>query len=208
MAAAPALALVPATPRLDELEFYERDHRYIVRGRQLPSVTQIMREVGLGFTGFAPQEALDRGTYCHDASVYIDTGDFWWTDPELPEQWRGYLLGYQELVRITRSTPIAAEWGFWHPLYGFAGRLDRVIIRDGRYGLVEIKTGSTRHVWIQGGGYRIGWDYWRPDAPLSFAECWKLNATGPADRFAIDLDLGAAEFSAALTVFRRRGEPR
>lgn len=192
--------------RIEELEFEAVPHRYLVRGREIPSVTHVMRELGLGFVGFAPQEALDRGNYVHEASVLIDEDALDWD--AVPEKWRGYCESYRRTLLETRSRPFRAEWRFFHPSFGYAGTLDRVVLRDARFGLIEIKSGSTRHVHIQGGGYFEGWRYWNPTRELSFGECWRVQEDGsPAHLIPFDLGEGWADFAAALRVYRRKGDP-
>jgi hypothetical protein len=189
-------------PSLAELEFYAEGHRYIVRGRELPSVTTLMRRFGLGFQGFAPQEALDRGNYVHAASVLIDEDDL--DETSVPPKWGGYLEGYRRAVSSTQTKMIVAEWRFWHPLYAYCGTLDRIGFRGGRRGIISLKTGDKTDANVQEGAYEQGWIYWHPDKPLEWAECWKLNDNGSCDREPLDLKDGWRIFSACLVIEEQR----
>lgn len=197
---------------LDDVELIEPEHRYVHRpsGREVAGTTDTLRECGLGFAGFAPQSALDRGNVVHEATVLVDEDDLDWSS--VPEEWHGYVRAWERYKRVTEFRPTHAEWRFWHPRFWFAGTADRFGFKKGRRGGVEIKTGSYRHVWAQCGAYDRGWSFWHPDKPLEWWECVVLNEDGTyrALELARDLpsvDEGFQDFAACLRVLARRNDP-
>lgn len=194
-------------PSLADLQFTEVPHEYRHRptDRVIPGVTNTMRDAGLGFQGFAPQSALDRGNYTHEASVLIDENALDWS--QVPEEWEGYCRAYERAVRERDFTPTNAEWRFWHPQFFYAGTLDRVGFKKGRRGGVELKTGSHRHVATQSGAYDRGWAFWNPTKLLEWWECWVLHGDGTYTPIELDVAEGFMDFAAVLRVSARKREP-
>lgn len=192
-------------PRLDELEFDPHPHVYRWRGRELPSVTHVLRECGLGFQGSPGLGPLLRGQYVHEASVFLDENDLDWAT--VPEAYAGYLRGYERLIGETTTKPTHAEVRLFHDELGFAGTLDRIFLRRGARGIADIKSGSVRHAAIQISAYRKMWERWHSQEPISFGEYWKLNEDGSYRIEEVDLEEGWRDFCAALRVYRRRQDP-
>lgn len=192
---------------LGDLDFQAAPHVYFHHGarRELPSVTKLMRENGIGFTGFAPQEALDRGTYTHEASVLIDSDELDWS--QVPGEWRGYCEGYRRALRDSGARPIAAEGRLYHPQFWYAGTFDRVAMMHGERVGIELKTGSTTDVSVQAAGYDRMWSYWFPDKPIRRWECWKVNEDGTYRRIDLDVEDGWRSFVACLVLSARRAKP-
>lgn len=193
---------------LDELEFRAVPHEYYVRDRELPSVTMLMRKYSLGFTGYAPEEALNRGTWVHEASVLIDDGDLDWSS--VPEQWRGYCEAYQRAVHENPARTLTAEARLFHPVYWYAGTLDRAVLihRDGGWGIRELKTGSTEDVDAQVAAYRAMYEHWFPQRKIGFGECLKVNDDGSYRLWRLDLDEGWRVFAAILVIEERKRKKR
>ncbi len=191
--------------RLDELEFYAGDHRYLVRGRELPSVTTLMRQHGIGFQGYAPQSALDRGNFVHEASLLIDEDDLHW--PNVPEAWRGYCEAYAAARKAEHLTVVQAEGRVWHPHYRYAGTLDRVVLvlRDRLLRVRELKTGDASDVECQVAAYVQARNCWYPHdlVDARVGECLKLNHNGTFRLYDIDLEDGWRGFSACLILEER-----
>lgn len=194
--------------KLEDLLFNPVPHLYQhgPTGRNLPSVTTLMRENGIGFTGFAPQSALDRGNYTHEASVLIDEGDLDWS--QVPIEWLGYSRAYERAMRELHAKPVAAEFRLYHPDFLYAGSGDRVVIRDGKRRGWEIKTGDFTDVSVQCAGYDRMWDFWFPDKPLDGWDCLKLNDDGTYRLIEnLDVKLGWRDFVSCLCLSTRRAWP-
>lgn len=190
--------------RREHIELLEPEHRYIhvPTSREIPGVTHTMRAHGIGFQGVAPQEALQRGSWVHAASVLIDEDDL--DERSVPREWAGYLDAYRRAVRETGVRMLEAEWRFWVPEYGYAGTLDRIALRKARRGQIELKTGDTSDVDVQVAAYDRGWRRWNPERPCEWAECWKLNDDGTYRIVPIDIEAGWRIFAACLVVEERK----
>lgn len=123
------------------LEFYYREHMYLVDGVVVPSITHIL---GVKFGGkyrfvhpAILRAAADRGTQVHDAiERYCKTGE----ESDLPEVYNfkflqkqyGFEVAENEtpVILYLNDTPIAA------------GRLDLVLKMDGQIGGADIKRTS------------------------------------------------------------------
>lgn len=211
--AAPAIAPVPTLRghRLDELEFQPIPHAYFLRGRELPSVTNLMRENGIGFQGFAPQEALDRGNFCHEASVLIDGNELDWST--VPQDWEGYCRAYERAIREQPVKVVAAERRLFDPGLGVAGTLDRTVIRNAMRMIREIKTGDASDVDVQIAAYARLWNLWFPNEPVNqdVGELLKLNDDGSYRLTDVNLRDGHQDFIACVRLSARRrkhGRPR
>jgi hypothetical protein len=126
------------------LQFDAETHTYSVDGVILPSVTQVLEDVGIIDYRFLPDEtresALKRGSDVHTLTQFDDEGDL------LEESVSAGLRGYLEAWRKFRSEhpvgllPLTLNEHRGYHDYGFAGTLDRLF--GGRY-LVDIKTNQT-----------------------------------------------------------------
>lgn len=125
--------------------FVPETHTYLVDGREVRSVTQILNDVGLINYDLVPQAVLDRkaqiGTAAHAASWYLDQNDLNW-ETVAPEV-EPYVLGWDKCMHEVDFIPdedgiekrgIAELDGF---RYGFT--LDRKGRFCGRPAILEIK---------------------------------------------------------------------
>lgn len=114
-----------------------KNREYVIDGERLPSVTEVLRGVGL-IRGFGSCEHLERGTAVHEACCAVDLG----LDYDLPEEWKGYVMAYMAFLSDFRPEPVMIEQGVWHDVHRYAGTLDRVYLIDGERWIADIKTGS------------------------------------------------------------------
>ena len=135
------------------LRFNAEKHQYLLDGVVLPSVTQVLRSVGLiNFSGI-DQEILNRasalGTAAHQACHYDDLGDL---DESTLDH---HLKPYLEAWRAFRGDMLfySIEQPLCHPDYGFAGTPDRIAGKT----IIDIKTSSVVYPWtgLQLAGYSI-----------------------------------------------------
>lgn len=125
------------------LTFNEQLHEYRYDGVKIPSVTQIISDVGLsnfdGVNKRMMEIAQERGSFVHLACELFDKGelDESTVDPELV----GYVDGWMTFCRDFKPRWLAIEKRIYSKL-GYAGTLDR-LARIGRKNiLIEIKTGA------------------------------------------------------------------
>ncbi len=154
-------------------------HEYrLPDGRLVPSVTQILRAVGvsLDFEEIRQRSASiasaidykrDLGTALHlDAHAYDDNDLVWATvHPTV----RPYLDTWAEFRGNTGVTPLTRERCVYHPGLFYAGKLDGIFRHPtGKRILIEIKTGDPEAAGAayQTAAYEMAWDVDHPDQPI------------------------------------------
>ena len=127
-------------PLLEELQFEEDGHRYLLRGMDIPSVSAVMRPLSLieyaGIDKTVLDTAAKRGTGIHNCiENYIKFGvyDF---DPE----WGGYTDGFMAWWKQYSPSVIGSEYRVYHKAFGYAGTCDLLAYIDGSLCLVDFKT--------------------------------------------------------------------
>lgn len=125
--------------------FDEALHRYTVQGREVPSVTQILKPLtDLTYGQISPsilKAAADFGTAVHACTEYLDEGDL--DDETVDEVWRPYLDAYVAWKETMRPTIERIEWCL--ACSKFAGTIDRVATIAGDRWVIDIKTTSQIH---------------------------------------------------------------
>lgn len=132
----------------------EATHTYRLDGRPIRSVTQILNDAGIVDTTYFTPEAALRGKYVHEATQYHDEGtlDPSTVDPAI----QPYLQGWIQFRALTGFKPALIEAKIWHSC-GYAGTLDRAGWLNGRFVLLDIKSGAVA-AWtaLQTSGYEHG----------------------------------------------------
>lgn len=129
----------------DCIEFFESGHRYIdtTIGREIPSVTQILSEVGRykDIDRDVLMHAGQRGTYVHQACMLYDDGDL---DREsLDHALKAYVDGWVKFRSDTGFVPSQSEMVVYNPNDLYCGRIDVIgEYPDKRRALIDIKTQS------------------------------------------------------------------
>ena len=121
---------------------FETDgHRYILEdGRQVPSITQMLKRCGYIDDRFHTEDASQRGTTVHQLCADFDLGAL---DPNgCTTLYRGYLMAHVQAMSILRPTwthieePMISQDGCW------AGMPDRVGTLSGLACVLDIKSGG------------------------------------------------------------------
>lgn len=115
------------------------DHRYFLCGREIPGNTAVLRASGYGHD-FGTEQDLARGKAAHLATRYFDEGGVEWTT--LDRRLEGYVAGWAAFRRISGFVPRMIEVALVCNRHDFATRPDRVGLLNGRWALVQIKTGG------------------------------------------------------------------
>jgi hypothetical protein len=115
--------------------FDREQHVYTIAGVAVPSVTQVLSDIGFVDFSRVPDRTLEaaqaRGTYVHSVLHYLLENDFDLTDVD--ERFRGYIdsaLAYLDLAKLRplvhpeTGEAIAVEYRFWDRDRRFAGTLD------------------------------------------------------------------------------------
>lgn len=151
-----------------QLEFRAADHAYLIAGRQIPSVTQVLAGCGLADYSSVPAEVLARkariGDEVHRAIREIEAGTLDWASvsPEAGEYLPAY-IAFRATGRFTVveeglepaliEIPLAAQLrGMW-----CAGTPDQIGLFDSRPTILDFKTTTAieRHWAWQLAGYRL-----------------------------------------------------
>lgn len=111
-------------------------------GRQVPSITDILKEFGLVDDAYFKPEHRERGHRIHSATHYLDENDLNWgtvRDEDL-----GFMMAYQKASKELELRHIRTEERLFHPTLMYCGKPDRVSTWNLSKGQVvlEIKTGS------------------------------------------------------------------
>jgi len=128
-----------------EIKFDPEHHIYMVGGKVIKSVNQILDLAGLQPMFVKPDKlarAGDLGTNIHLATQLYDMGDLDENslDPDIYLQVQAYKKFRSDThVRIY---PEAIECMVYNRMYGFCGTFDRIIKINGKFGLLDIKSGQ------------------------------------------------------------------
>lgn len=141
------------------LQFDRESHTFTVAGEVLPSVTTVLKDVGIIDTSqpWYDDYSRDRGTAVHAAIEILDTpgeGGMDWSTVDEPIV--GYIRAWQAFLIESGAKILNVERRLWSPQYRFAGIVDRVLLWVWHRTVVDIKTGQPEpwHA-IQTAGYQI-----------------------------------------------------
>ncbi len=152
------------------LVFRESDHTYWLDGTQVPSVNQVLTDMGFqdGYEHI-PAFYAQRGTMVHEATVMLDHGTL--AIEALDERLVPFVYAYQKFCAEHEYEPYSWEEIVHHPTHLYAGTLDRRSVLGGRPLILDIKTSKRSHYWhhLQIAGYRAcGKDAWFVDGEIEF----------------------------------------
>ena len=135
---------------MNGLTFDPEKHEYRRNGLIVPSVTQILEQVGISDFSGIPTEILEyakiRGTMVHKATALDDEGylDEESIDPVIMP----YVEAWRKFKEEFSFVPIMIERMIYHPVFGYCGTLDRTgnieedfekeVILDIKSGVVHI----------------------------------------------------------------------
>ena len=200
-----------------QIEFDETTHTYRADGVEVPSVTQVLSEVGINCVDHIPEEKLEaagiRGRHIHAACHYLDDGDLDF-DTVKPE-YLGYIRAYENFKNESGFFPRMKEAFVFSEELRVAGTLDRLgtISADWLRGLrinefflrtvppyilIDLKTGEVGAAALQTAGYALCLK-WPPSEPLLRAAL-KLNSDGTYKFHPYVSPLDKAVFRSAVQV--------
>lgn len=130
---------------MSNLEFAGDRHIYYLDGEQIPCVSDlcrfIVREVYKDTPDWQLEAAADRGTKVHAAAEILDKSG----SAEIEEEYAPYLEAYASFLREHDVNWELIEHAGFHPVFLYAGTIDRYGWLDGKRTLVDIKTTYTVH---------------------------------------------------------------
>lgn len=125
---------------MDGLKYIDDGHIYMLDGERLPCVSDLCRFLSREIYRDTPvwqmEAAADRGTKVHAAAEALDqTGK-----AEIEEEYLPYLEAYAAFLREHDVFWDLIEHPDYHPIFRYAGTLDRYGRLDGALTLLDIKT--------------------------------------------------------------------
>lgn len=127
-------------PSFDELSFDEETHVYRLNGREIPSVTSIMKPLSdfeyKGVQSGTLSRAANKGSAVHNAiELWIKYGV-----EDIPTEYSGYFDAFQQWVEHYKPDIIGSETRLYHKYLSYAGTADMTAIIDGKLTLIDYKT--------------------------------------------------------------------
>lgn len=127
---------------MSKVQFDEATHTYTLDGKELPSVTHIIRYLAVDKANNAdPNMALiarERGSAVHEATVMYDySGEI---PDDFPAEYAPYLEAYVQFVRDYKPGWELIEHQMGNKTLGYAGTLDRFGVIDNEWCILDIKT--------------------------------------------------------------------
>lgn len=139
-----------------ELTFEEEQHKYKLDGITIPSVTQILKDSGLIDLSFVDKELLEQkadiGHKAHATTELYDKNDL--NIEALHPLLKSYLDAWIKFRNECEFIPTLIEGKYFHPLYRYAGRIDRVGTLQKDLTQLDIKSGVPHRAYaIQSAAY-------------------------------------------------------
>lgn len=125
---------------MDGLKYIDDGHIYMLDGERLPCVSDLCRFLSREIYRDAPvwqmEAAADRGTKVHAAAEALDRSG----KAEIEVEYFPYLAAYAAFLREHNVSWDLIEYPDYHPIFRYAGTLDRYGRLDGKLTLLDIKT--------------------------------------------------------------------
>lgn len=195
------------------LHFTEESHLYHLDGKRLPSVTEIMRKVGLiDFSGVPEgilEAARQRGTRVHKAAQFLTEGALDWASVDDID--RGHVEAAARFIEQSEIEILGQERRLYHPTWQYAGTCDVIAWWHDGAAVADYKTGQPEHVCahVQLAAYSEAlralppeeWWQWDPQTPIArLSVALRKDGTYRVERHTSPRDFSI--FMSALTVYR------
>lgn len=176
----------------------DENHIYRLNGEVLPSITQVLSDVGIVDYNAIPQDqreaAMAKGRLIHLQTELDDKGLL---DESIADM--GYIDGWRAFREAWGFVPVHREQMLYHPVFLYAGTPDAVSEDE----VVEIKTGTPQS-WVR---YQLAAQAALCKVTKRVAVALPGNGTYRAYQFrAADFRRDFDVFLSALTVYRVRRE--
>jgi len=123
-----------------DFKFDQKEHRYYLGKRELPSVTRVLAECGL--IHHAGREALERGQIVHRCCELLNQGKLDWSTVD--ERIIGHVYSYQAAIEHMGWIAGAVEVSAYDGQYLYGGTYDVCFkfVHDKPDFLIDIKSGA------------------------------------------------------------------
>lgn len=140
---------------MDGLIFDPEKHQYFLNGLLLPSVTQILADMGFINRDFFTEQGKTRGSFVHLATELDDKDEL--DEESLDDALLPYLTAWRLFKRESGLQIESIEKPVASGVYQFAGTLDRIGMLNGHNeSILDIKSGAVSSwVGLQLAGYEI-----------------------------------------------------
>lgn len=122
------------------LTFDPETHTYHLGGQRLPSVTQILRSIGIIDMRWATEHALERGTAVHQAIQFLLEDDL--DESSVSTEIAPYVAAFKQFMHEMNFEYEAAEIQVYSSSYRYAGRIDIAGKAGKDFAIVEMKSGK------------------------------------------------------------------
>ena len=185
------------------LVFDEVLHKYYRDGKELPSVTTIIRRV-LGDNGHGTQWHLDRGSAAHELYALLGAGeDLGLYDYD--QRLTGNVAAWLDWHSRERVEVEAVEKQMCHMGEGYAGTVDAVVMIRGKRWIIDYKASPSERDELQLAAYKGMWEFNYPKAKIDGVASLQITADGwryGATYERIGLLSARAKWNAVLAVYR------
>jgi hypothetical protein len=125
---------------MDGLTFNAENHQYLLNGVPLPSVTQILSDLGFIDKSWFTDYGRTRGKFVHLACELDDRNEL--EEESLDSTLLPYLTAWRAFKRDTGFIVSATEKPVVNTIYNFAGTLDRIGTLNSCDAVIDIKSGA------------------------------------------------------------------
>ncbi len=131
----------------------DEKHRYILDGKRILSVTQVLVKSGIIKTDFFSDYACECGSKIHEAINLYDIDDLY--EPALRHDVVPYLDQWKKFKNESGFVVLESEQVVYSKKYGYIGTYDKVGLLNDRPILLDFKSGAS-HAWhgLQLAAYR------------------------------------------------------
>jgi hypothetical protein len=121
------------------LEYIAESHTYLLAGKRMPSVTEVLSivEAYANVPAHIMEAAADFGRNVHLACDLYDRDELDMTT--LDVELKAHVAAYADFLKSSGAIVIASELRVYHAELGYAGTPDKVMVLNGRVALPDIK---------------------------------------------------------------------
>lgn len=185
------------------LVFDEVLHRYCLDGKELPSVTTIIRRV-LGDKGHGTQWHMDRGSAAHELYALLGAGeDLGLYDYD--QRLTGNVAAWLDWHSRERVEVEAVEKQLCHISAGYAGTVDAVVMIRGKRWIIDYKASPSARDELQLAAYKAMWEFNYPKSNIHGVASLQITEDGwkyGAKYERVGLLTARAKWNAVRSVYR------
>lgn len=133
---------LPVIPEFPELTFEEEGHIYRLNGREVPSVTTLMKPLSESYYGSIDPAVLDRAAQKGHAVHSANESYVLYGIEDICPAYAGYFEAFKDWFHKTKPIVLGTEIKVYHKILGYAGTADLLAVIDGKVTVVDYKTSA------------------------------------------------------------------